>query len=450
LAQIEATLLKRDRQNPTASRWYARARSRIAELDAAQGDMGAARTGAEGAVSILYGCASQLGEQPIIAADIADAEVRFAAILLEDQSANDARRHLSQAIARYEALAINEPEEPHWRGALADAWALAAEADYLRGAKAEARIAIDKAMQARVKLAAERPEEEWALAGAWRLRAALLSAIEDIDGATHSLAQARALAERLAARAAGRQAPARFLVHTLLDQADHALRRRALEAAQEAGEKARVVAEAFAHSSNTSAWCGECGACWDRIGEAARFGQKTLAAQDAFARAAEFRRMARDRDREDLRAGHALGAALIKYGEASLEAGSPQSARNAFNECANIRLKVLQSDPNNVAAAHALAVALERVGIASAQMGNGGAARAAWEDELALADRLFEDDQSLEALRFRAIVEAHLSWLGGAQSAEFRHAALKRLDKLANAGALSPDEAALRKRLWDA
>jgi tetratricopeptide (TPR) repeat protein len=450
LMQIEEAVLQRDRNNPTASRWYARARGRIAELDAVLGNMGRAQTGAEGAVAILYGCASQVGEEPIIAADIADAEVRLAAILLDCGKANEARRHLSQAIPRYEALAVTESEEPHWRAVLADAWALAAEADYLRGDKNQARFSIDKAMQARVKLAAERPEEEWALAGTWRVRAALLTAIEDIEGATHSLAQARALAERLAAKAAGREAPARFLVHTLLDQADHALRRRALDTADDAAGKARMVAEAFAYATKAGAWYGECGACWDRLGEAARFAQQAPRSQDAFARAAEFRRMAREADPEDPRAVQALSAALIKYGEASLDARSPQTARTAFNECANLRLKILQADPNNIAAGRALAVALERVGLASAQMGNGGAARAAWEDELALADRLFEDDESVEALRFRAIVESHLSWLGGAEGADYRHAALKKLDKLASAGALSADEAALRKRLWDA
>ncbi|MFT3729516.1 MAG: hypothetical protein QM759_16965 [Terricaulis sp.] len=450
LAQIEETVLRRDRTNPTASRWYARARGRIAELDMAQGQTGRAKTGAEGALTILYACASQVGEDPVVAADIADAEMRFGAVLLDAGDANEARRRLGQAIARYEALAITDTGEPHWRAVLADAWALAAEADYLRGSKEEARFAIDKAMQARVKLAAEHPEEEWALAGAWRLRAALLTAIEDIDGATHSLAQARALAERLAAKAAGREAPARFLAHTLLDQADHALRMRDLSLARQAADNARRVTEAFALATKAGSWYGECGACWDRLGEAARFAGQAPMAQDAFARATEFRRMSRDADLSDQRALHAFSAALIKYGEASMEARSPQTARSAFNECANLRLKVFQADPANVAVGHALAVALERVGLASAQMGDGGAARAAWEDELSLADKIFDDDDSLEALRFRAIVESHLCWLGGRDAVEYRHSALKRLEKLASAGVLSADEAALRKRLWDA
>jgi tetratricopeptide (TPR) repeat protein len=450
LASIEDAVLRRDRSNPTASRWYARARGRIAELDALQGNFARAKTGAEGALSLLYASATQIGEQPALAADIADAEMRFASVLLDLADANEARRHLTQAIGRYEALAITDESEPHWRALLSDAWSLAAEADYLRGARDEARKSMDKALQARVRLAAERPEETWALAGVWRVRAALLTAIEDADGAAHSLVHARALAERMAAQTSGMEAPARFLVHTLLDQADHALRQRALDVAREAADKARGVAEAYARAAKSAAWRGESGACWDRLGEAARYAGQAPRAQDAFARAAEFRRLASEADPSDNRARTALAAALIKYGEACLEARSPQTGRTAFNECANIRLKYFQAAPNDVAAAHALAVALERVGLASAQMGNGGAARTAWEDELALADRMFADDNSLEALRFRAIVESHLCWLGGAEGARYRQSALAKLDKLASASALTADEAALRKRLWDA
>jgi hypothetical protein len=401
-------------------------------------------------LALLYAAATQTGEDPVTAADIADAEMRLAALLLDELKPADARRHLTRSIGRYEALTITDPDEPHWRAVLSDAWALAAEADYLRGAPGEARASIDKALQARVKLATERQEETWGLAGAWRLRAALLDAIDDPEGAAQSFSQARGLAERLAARAPGMEAPARFLAHTLLDQADYALRRRALETAREAADKARLLAEAFAQASKAASWYGECGACWDRLGETARFGGAGARAQDAFARAAEFRRLAAEVDKADGRALQALASALLKFGEVSLDLAAPQSARTAFTECANIRLKFFQAAPGNMAAAHALAVALERVGLASAQMGNGAAARAAWEDELALAERMFGDEDGPDAVRFRAIVEAHLFGLGGADAERRRRAALAGLDKLAAAGALSEDEAALRVRLWSA
>jgi tetratricopeptide (TPR) repeat protein len=142
--RIEDALLSRDRTDVTASRWYARARGRTAELDAGKGDFDRARLGAEAALAMLYGCASQMGETPVIAADIADAEMRIAALDLDEAKPTLARRRLNAAIQRYEALAVMESSEPHWRAVLADAWAMAAEADYLRGAKTDAREAMDK------------------------------------------------------------------------------------------------------------------------------------------------------------------------------------------------------------------------------------------------------------------------------------------------------------------
>src|SRR6185312_13560980 len=57
--RIEDALLSRDRTDATAARWFARARGRLAELDASNGDIDRARLGAEGALAMLYGCASQ-------------------------------------------------------------------------------------------------------------------------------------------------------------------------------------------------------------------------------------------------------------------------------------------------------------------------------------------------------------------------------------------------------
>jgi tetratricopeptide (TPR) repeat protein len=445
---IEDALLAIDRSDPTAARWYARACGRIAELDAAEGAFARARTGAEGALAMLYGCASQVGETPVIAADIADAEMRLAALELDENQAASARRRLSAAIARYEALAITETEEPHWRAVLADAWGLAAEADYVRGARDDARAAMDKALQARLKLASERGET-WALAGTWRLRAALLAAVDDHAAAAESLAQARALAERLCADPEGGEPQLRFLVHTLLEQADQALRRGAPEAVRDAAERACQLAEAAARSPGADAgWNGEAASAWDRLGEAARLAGAETAAQEAFARAVELRRMACAADAGDVRFKRALAAALIKLGEAALDAAAPASARDAFAESVDLRLELAKAGPHDSDSAHMLAVALERVGLAARACGDVHAARGAWEEELELANRIFEDADSLEALRFRAIVEAHLASLNGADADERRRAALRRLDALAAAGALNEREAALRKQLW--
>jgi hypothetical protein len=446
---IEESILAADRSNPTAARWYARARGRIAELDMGAGDRNRAQTGAEGALALLRATAAAIGEPPVLAADIADAEMRLAALELDANQPASARRRLGEAIGRYEALVVTEKEEPHWRAVLPDAWALAAEADYARGAGDAARQAMQKALQARLVLASRYPNEAWALAGTWRVHGALHAALGDNDIAAQSYAQARSVAERLAGDGAIAEAPARFLLHTLLDQADHALRTRELNVAREAADGARVLAETFAREG-ASAWLGDCGACWDRLGEIARAANASAATLDAFQRAVEFRRLARDQTPEDVRLTRALAAALVKLGDANLAAESHASARAALHESVTLRFRLLENAPDDTRAAHALAAALERFGLAAQALGDISAARAAWEDELALAERIFHDDNSIDALRFLAIVHAHLAKLGGVDGEAHRREALERFDTLASAGALTEHEAALRKKLWGA
>lgn len=446
---IEDSLLAADRANPTAARWYARARGRIAELDMSAGERNRARTGAEGALALLRATAAAIGEPPVLAADIADAEMRLAALELDSNQPASARRRLGEAIGRYEALIVTERDEPHWRAVLADAWALAAEADYARGAADAARQAMRKALQARLVLAARYPNEEWALAGAWRVHGALHAALGDNDIAAQSYAHARVVAERLASQDAQAEAPARFLLHSLLDQADHALRTHELNVAREAADGARMLAETFARG-HASAWLGDAGACWDRLGEIARAANTGAATLDAFQRAVEFRRLAREHAQEDTRLTRALAAALVKLGDASLAADAYASARASLHESVTLRFKLLERAPDDTRAAHALAAALERFGLAAQALGDLSGARAAWEDELALAERIFHDDNSIDALRFLAIVYSHLAQLGGVDSELHRRAALERFDTLASAGALTEREAALRKKLWGA
>ncbi len=446
--RIEDALLAVNRNDPTAARWYARARGRIAELDAGAGDHSRARSGAEGALALLRATAAQIGEQPMLAADIADAEMRLAALEIDANVANSARRRLTEAIGRYEALAIVEDHEPHWRAVLSDAWALAAEADYVRGAADEARASMDKALQARVRLAANFSDEAWALAGTWRLRAALRAALGDADAASDSLTQARALAEHLNGRTPTAEAPARFLVHTLLDQSDHALRIGDTNRAREAADTARMHAERFAAAADPAAiWFTEAAACWDRLAEVARAAEQWAVTHDALARAVEFRRLGRERERGDARYARGLAAALLKLGEIALQTDAKESARAAFNESVTLRLALLEADPTDTRMAHALAAALERLGLAALACGDTRAARGAWEDELSLAERIFTEDD-LEGIRFCAIVESHLVGLGGADAERRRTHALAGFDRLAQAGMLSEREAALRRRLW--
>jgi tetratricopeptide (TPR) repeat protein len=438
--------LTREPGAPDASRWYARARGRIAEMDASAQDFARAKNGAEGALSLLHGVVTQTGETPELAADIADAELRLGALELDANQPSSARRRFSEAIGRYEALAVIETDEPHWRAVLSDAWALAAEADYARGAAAAAREAMDKSLQARLRLAARDPNEAWALAGTWRVRAALRAALGDATAAAESMQQARAVAERVHAADRQAEAPARFLTHTLLDQADHALRANEVQVAREAASEARRLSESFAASKGANPdWLADASACWDRLGEVAR--ASGASTRDAFARAVELRRMACDRAPGAAKHARALAAALVKQGDAALETQDNATARAAFGESAMLRMKLMEAAPDDRTAVHALAVALERLGLAAQAMGDLGAAREAWEEELALAFRLFQDDD-LEGIRFCAIVESHLAAAGGPDAESHRKAALERFDVLARANSLTEREAAVRKKLW--
>lgn len=444
--KIEESLRRANPTDPTTARWYARTRGRLAELDAASGDLPSAQTGAEGALAMLRATAGQIGETPALAADIADAEMRLGAIQLDWGHASAARAHLQQAIGRYEALVLHEAGEPHWKAMLSDAWALLAETNYVAAAPAEAREAIDKALALRVKLARGDASEGWGLAGLWRTRAALLAALGDAQAATDSLFQARDMAERLFADANQAEAPGRFLTQTLREQSDHALRMGQRDTAREAADSARKIAETFARASNSAPWLSELSACWDRLGEVARAARAP--SLDFFARAVEFRRMARDAGPGEPRHQRALAAALIKLGDAAMEARSPHSAYIAYNESAQLRLAAAEMALGDHGAAHALAVALERLGLAAAAEGDLHGARAAWESELELADRIFDDESSIEGQRFFAVIEAHLASLNGPDAADLRATAMRRLDMLAHAGALTERETALRKKLW--
>ncbi len=443
--QIEERFLAADRNDPAAARWYARARGRIAELDAAAGAASRAQSGAEGALALLRACAAQIGEPPVLAADIADAELRLAGLELERGAPASARRRVSEAIGRYEALAVTEKEEPRWRAALADAWTLAAEAEFARAAPESAREAMDKALQARLRLASRHPEEAWALAGTWRVRAALLAALGDSDAAADSHAQARALAAKLQAPKPA-EAPSRFYLHTLIDQADHALRAGELALALDAANAARALAEPFA-ASNAPGWAALAAAGWDRLGEAARLVGDGAKALDAFARAVAFRRRELETEPGDARAQRGLAAALVRQGEAALAGAKNAQARALFEESVALRARLEEAEPDEPRATQALAAALERLGLAALAASDSGAARRAWERELALAERVYRDPGDPEGARFGAIVHTHLAGLPGPNQARHRAEALRCFAQCANARPLTKQEAALRDKL---
>src|SRR5690606_19852244 len=187
------------------------------------------------------------------------------------------------------------------------------------------------------------PQEAWGLAGAWRVRAALRAALGDADAAAESLTQARALAEQLRRNAADGETGARFLTHTLLEQADHALRSSDIERAREAADRARMLAEMYARKPEASPiWLADAANCWDRLGETARAVDDSAKTLDAFARAVELRRRALRAAGDDLRYKRGLAASLLKFGEAALDAGVGDTARGAFQESASLRSRLLE------------------------------------------------------------------------------------------------------------
>lgn len=446
-ARIENALLAVNPTDIAAARWYARALGRIAELDALT-DAVAARNIAEGLVAMLRALTVQAGEPPALAADIADAEFRVAVLDLDFAMPSGARRRLNEAIGRYEALCIAEPGEAHWRAVLAEAQALMAEAAFALGDAAGARAAMDKALKLRVKLAAVDPEERWALAGLWRVRAALLTKLGAMDEARDGLAHAAASAKQLLAEAPSKEAATRFLAHTLLELSDLELAAENLEAARDAADEARKLIEPFARDAAPNIpWRADLAATWLRLGEAARRANAPAQTLDAYSRAVELRRQVRSAAPQDEDAKRALAAALLLAGEAALSTQAHQSARAAFDESLSLRLEIAEA-AGALDAARELAVAMERVGLAAAAAGDRQGARAMWEEELALIERVYEDHADAEGQRMRAVVESHLASLGGVDAAQRRASALARLDGLAQDGALTERDTALRRQLW--
>lgn len=407
--EIEDQLLARDRTDPSAGRWYARARGRLAELDALEGLP--ARAGAEGALAMLRACAAQLGETPALAADIADAELRLAAIELEAGSASAAQRRLGEALGRYEALALQEPNEPHWRAMLADCWMLLGDAGFAAGNAEAARAAMDKAIVLRKKLARDDARERLALVGALRRRAALLAGLDDDSGAAETLAQALQLGEVLRTETGGGEAPSRLVLHTLLDRAQLEIKAGRSAAALAAADAARQLGEAFASApASTPAWRSDLASVWERIGAAQE--AAGAAAIGAFERAVEFRRQALDAAPQQRAAEGALAATLSRLGQAAAREHSAHVAYAAHTEAAGLRLELAEAAPGNLAAAFALADALEQVGSAAAALGDAHAARQAWEQQRGLAAGLIATSDTPAVQRLAARAEALLASLG--------------------------------------
>ncbi|MES1200604.1 MAG: hypothetical protein ABUS57_04060 [Pseudomonadota bacterium] len=451
VADIENALLAKNRTDVVAARWYARATGRLAELDAGENPL-RARANSEGVLALLRALADQIGEQPALSADIADAEFRVAVLDLDEHNPYAAHKHLAEAIGRYEALCVLEPGEPHWRAVLAESQALGAETAFALGSREAARAAMDKALQLRIKLATVDPNERWPLAAVWRLRAALLDALGDPQGAADCLIHAGALAKQLRAEATPNDpAPARFLVHTLFEQTDLALRQSLLQTAHGAASEARALAEPFAQVAGAQPeWRADLAAAWSRLGDIALASRAEASAREALARASELRRLNVKAEPENTHAQRALAGALLRQGEAALAAKDAKTARLVFSEAVQLRLELAEATPGELAPARDMAIALERLGLAAAAGGDSGGARAVWDEEWALIDRIYPEPTDVEGQRMRAVLEAHYASLGGIDAAERRASALARLDLLAQDNQITERDMRLRKQLWQA
>lgn len=436
--KIETALLDADPQDPGSARWYARAKGRIAELDAAAGDMKAAMAGADAALALFRAAAGQIGETPLLAADIADAELRRAGFSFEAGDAGDARMRLGEAIGRYEALAAVEKGEPHWRAMLAEAWTLAAEAALAENAANAAREAINKALQLRLKLAREDDHERWALAGVWRLRAGLAAALGEPGDARESIAQARALTETLRTEAPDSPARKRSMAQVLLEEA-------AIES--KLGDMARADFAAEAALKLCGAESDEAAVAWDRRAAIAAQSGQWERAQDAARRALRCRRQRAADAPKDVSVRRALGAALARSGETAIGAKDYANARRLLQENLELRLALAEAAPGEQGPARDLALGIEQIGRLAAARGDTAGARAAWEEELALAEGVFPPDDN-EGARFCAIVESLIASLGGPDAQTRRASALARLDRLAELGQLTGRDVALRAQLW--
>lgn len=448
-ARAEA-VLDADPQDGAAAHDLAAARQRLAELDLMAGDAAAARAGHEAAYALLAALADRGAVSAALLADLGFAQARLADLALEADDLPEARRRALSAAGFYDALARSRGGDPGLAEARAALATLDAEIARRHGAYDDAQRAMQEAIVLRVQRAAADPAQRGHLLAAWRRQAALFSESGDLSLADAARLQARALATTLYKENPNDEMAARGLIAVLQDDSASAMMRGDLEAARLALVEAVQMADArLAAARADRRRAGELAQIWLKLGDVAMAAARPPAAEDAYARATHLARMLHESAPDDLRALRNLAAATLKLGDASAAAGNHASADAALHESVNLRSQALARDETSAAAARDLAVALERLGLALRASGDSNAARIAWEDELGLAARAFPDFGE-DALRFDAIVHAHLAALGGPDNSHHRRAALDALDQLAVLARLTPKDSRLRAQLWGA
>jgi hypothetical protein len=432
---LQAEILRHEPGDYEALRHYARACQRLADFTAREEGAPAGRIAHGEALALLETLAQREDALIDLAEDLAHSCARLAQLCVDLGDHEGARACAQARVGWLMRLADDEPDNEAWRFDLAEAWEARAHLDFQARDVRAAQDASSQALHLRAALAAAAPgdaKRRRALAKRWARHAEIFAHAGDLAAARGAAAQARSLREA-DKDALGAQA----LHDALILEGDLALKARDYEAARQAFARACERAQARAHEDD--AWRTALAQACGRLGETALQAQLFAPARDAFAR------MRALNDGADPRLEARL---LLKEGEAALGEGDSQAARALFQHSCAIRIDLLHAAPGDMALARELAVALERLGVLAHETGDMDAARAAWEDEARLAEVMLDKLGDGETMRFAAIVYGHLAGLPSPDAIEHRKRALALLDELAQLGALTAPDVALRNRLW--
>jgi len=189
------------------------------------------------------------------------------------------------------------------------------------------------------------------------------------------------------------------------------------------------------------------------IESATRRGENGMMLGDLIAARASFEEAERTarawaRSEPGLESYRALTRTLLRLAETRQKAGDQAGAWRAAEEGVSTTRLLLSSRPDDPYILRELAVALERAGGVAASSGDKSAARRAWEEELQIAGRLAQSEGADPSwLRFLAVVHVLVGNLGESDAFNHFDRALRCFDQCAQAGGLSPTDAATRDQL---
>ncbi|MGE0044690.1 MAG: hypothetical protein AB7J28_06380 [Hyphomonadaceae bacterium] len=428
-------ILKSDPGDYDALRHHARACQRLAEFTVVESGAALGRLAHAEALTVLETLSEREDAKLDLAEDLALGCARLAALSVELGDLESAEKCAEACVGWRLRLADGEPDVAAWREDLAAAYEAQAAVELLTRRYLQARESCDRAIKLRVGIAAAAPHDarrRRLLAASWRLSAQCAARVEEWAHAKNAAAQARALAER-----DGSEAGVKALYTALLLEGDIALKAHDLEGARQAFAQACEFAQS--HVERDPEWTPLLAAAWERLGDVGAAAARHAGARDAFARARALL------GASDKKADARLS---LKAGEAALAAGDRDGARTAFTQSCSVRLALVEASPNDFKLARDLAVGMERIGLLAQSAGDKKLARAAWRDELKIADALMVATPRDEAaIRFCAIVHAHIVTLEETDMHAHRADAFALLDQLEAMGKLSENDKALRARL---